>query len=83
MFVLEVYIRRDRKEGTGKREQERGTRRHTQECCVGQGTVLTPKAGKSAALAHSGGCGFPPSLIHTNKAPTKKGDFSGYRKTKG
>lgn len=66
----------DRKEGTGK-----GTRRHTQECCAGQGTVLTPRAGKSAALAHSGGCAFPQP--HTYKSPTKKGDFSGYRKTKG
>lgn len=59
----------DRKEGTGK-----GTRRHTQECCAGQGTVLTPRAGKSAALAHSGGCGFPPAS-YIQIPYKKKGTF--------
>lgn len=54
MFVLEVYIRRDRKEGTRK-----GKHADTQECYEGQGTVLTPRAGKSAALAHSGAVAFP------------------------
>lgn len=67
MFVLEVYIRRDRKEGTRK-----GKHADTQECYEGQGTVLTPRAGKSAALAHSGGCGFPPASYIQTKPLEKK-----------
>lgn len=58
-----------------EREQGKGTCRHTQECCEGQGTVLTPRVGKSAALAHSGGCGFPPASYIQTKPLQKKGTF--------
>lgn len=66
--MLEVCIRRDRKE-----------RMRKQEHADTRGSV-TPKAGRSAALAHLGAV-VPLSLKHTK--PLGKGDFSGHRKTKG
>lgn len=74
--MLEVYVRRDRKEGTRKQEQADTHRSATE----GQGT--TPRAGRSAALAHLGAV-VSLSLKHTNKASREKGDFSGHRETKG
>lgn len=78
MFVLEVYIKGDRKEGTGKGN----TQTHSGVLC-GPGHSADAQGGEKCSSGPFWGLWLSPSLIHTNKAPTKKADFSGYRKTKG
>lgn len=67
MFVLEVYVRRDRKVG------EKGEHADTQECCEGLGTVLTPRE-EECGSGPSWGLWLPPGLTHT-KPREKRGLF--------
>lgn len=78
MFVLEVYIRGDRKEGTGKGN----TQTHSGVLCGPGHSADAQGGGKVQLWPTLGAVAF--TQPHTYKqSPYKKGDFSGYRKTKG
>lgn len=77
MFVLEVFMWRDRKEK--EKENTADTPRSARE---GPAAVPAPLTGRNSALAHPGGLWLSSGHIQT-KPLEKRRVFSGHGKTKG